>query len=246
MRDAAPLFVRDGPNVVAVEFAFNRWGSAGPQRASNAGEKLARVLGVGHRSVPMVLEGGAITTDGAGTLIAAAPTVLAPDRNPGLSRAQAERIFSEELGIDKTIWFEHGLVEDLTGGHVDNVAAFVGRGRVLCQTVDDRDDPNFDRLAANRDTLAAATDARGQRLEVVELDLLPYRDWAGRRIALPYVNAFVGNGCVVVPLALADSDDQALRLLREIYPGREVVGVPATNLARRGGGPHCITQHVPA
>jgi agmatine deiminase len=130
-------------------------------------------------------------------------------------------------------------------GHADNVAVFVGPGRVLSQTVPDRDDPNYARLAANRALLAAAADARGRRLEVIELDLLPYREWAGRRIALPYLNFFVGNGCVIVPLACLPSDGEGLARLRKVFPDREVVGVPATNLARRGGGAHCITQQQP-
>lgn len=248
VRDAAPLFVRNGASLVAVEFAFNRWGSCLPpsNEGAGAGAELARRLGVGHRRVPFVLEGGSISTDGEGTLLAAEPTVLARGRNPGATRTDAEAVFREELGIEKVIWLPHGLLEDRTGGHADNVAAFVAPGRVLCQTVSDPDDPNFAGLAANREALASATDARGRALDVVELDLLPYREWAGRRIALPYINAFVGNGVVVVPLALAPTDDEALRRLRDVYPDREVVGVPATNLARAGGGPHCITRDVPA
>jgi agmatine deiminase len=247
VRDAAPLFARDGAGLVAVEFEFNRWGSlASPNDGVEAGAELARRLGVEHVRVPFVLEGGSISTDGEGTLLVAEPTVLTQDRNPGATRADAEAVFGEALGIEKVIWLEHGLLEDRTGGHVDNVAAFVAPGRVLCQTVAVREDPNFARLAANREALAAATDARGRRLDVVELELLPYRAWAGRRIALPYLNHFVGNGVVVVPLALAPSDHEALRRVREVFPDREVVGVPATNLARGGGGPHCITRHVPA
>jgi agmatine deiminase len=125
------------------------------------------------------------------------------------------------------------------------VVAFVGPAQVLCQTVSDREDPNFERLAANRAVLEAARDARGRRLEILDLELLPYRDWAGRRIALPYLNFYIGNGCVVVPLARMPSDEDGLARIAHALPGREIVGVPATNLARRGGGPHCITQQVP-
>jgi agmatine deiminase len=94
--------------------------------------------------------------------------------------------------------------------------------------------------------LEAALDARGRRLDVVELDVLPYRPWAGRRIALPYLNFYVGNGCVIVPLARTPDDARGVARIREAFPGRQVVGVPATNLARRGGGAHCITQQLPA
>jgi agmatine deiminase len=241
LRDAAPLFVRTEDGVAALDFGFNDWGESLPAAPSGSqgGAALAAALGMAHRTARLVLEGGAISCDGAGTLITMEPTVLAPNRNPGLTRAEAEAVFRAELGVERTVWLPHGLLEDRTGGHADNVAVFVAPGRVLCQVVRDADDPNHARLAANRDALDAAG------LEVVELDLLPFRQWAGRRIALPYLNAYVGDGCAVVPLALAGEDDEALARLREVFPGREVVGVPATNLARRGGGPHCITQPVP-
>jgi agmatine deiminase len=249
LRDTGPLFVRTrGADVVAVEFLFNGWGETHPAapHESPSAARLAEWLGVERHAVPMVLEGGAIATDGAGTLIAIEPIVRHENRNPGLSRAAAEDVFRTFLGIERTIWLQYGLLEDRTGGHVDNVAAFVSPGRVLCQTVGDRDDPNRARLAANRKVLEAAVDARGRRLEVIELDLLPYRDWAGRRIALPYLNFYVGNGCVVMPFARLHSDREGLAQVQAVFPDRAVVGVPATNLARRGGGPHCITQPLPA
>jgi agmatine deiminase len=246
IRDSGPILARrDGTELVAVDFLFNGWGTSLPGREAAIGARLADWLGVERRVVPLVLEGGSITVDGEGTLIALESTIRVENRNPGLSRTVFEASFREFLGVERTIWLEHGLVEDRTGGHVDNVAAFVGPGRVLCQTVRDRRDPNFPRLEANRARLEAAVDARGRRLEVVELDVLPYRAWAGRRIALPYLNFYIANDCVIVPLACLPSDREGLARLREVFPDREVVGVPATNLARRGGGVHCATQQVP-
>jgi agmatine deiminase len=248
LRDSGPVFARRDGTLVAVDFQFNGWGTTLPASAhgETIGVQLAEWLGIDRRSVPLVLEGGAFTTDGAGTLIAVESTILDEGRNPGGSRGACEDAFRTLLGVERTIWLEHGLLEDRTGGHVDNVAAFIGPGRVLCQTVTDRDDPNYSRLAANRALLEAAVDARGRRLEVIELDVLPYREWAGRRIALPYLNFYIGNGCVIVPLACLPCDAEGLAQMRSTFPDREVVGVPATNLARRGGGVHCITQQQPA
>jgi agmatine deiminase len=248
LRDSGPLFVRsERTAVVAVDFLFNGWGRTlpAPRHETSIGARLAEWLGVERRVFPVVLEGGAVTTDGEGTLIAIETSIRHENRNPGVSRSRLEHVFREFLGIGQTIWLEHGLLEDRTGGHVDNVAAFVGPGRVLCQTIADRDDPNYSRLAANRAVLEAAVDARGRHLEIVDLDVLPYRDWAGRRIALPYVNFYLGSGCAIVPLACLPSDREGLARLREVFPDREIVGVPATNLARRGGGAHCITQQLP-
>ena len=242
LRDSGPIFARGRNELVAVDFLFNGWGETLPADAHDEriGAGLAEWLGLERVAAPLVLEGGAVTTDGEGTMIAVETTILHERRNPGVSRAECEAAFREILGIERTIWLEHGLLEDGTGGHVDNVAAFVAPGRVLCQTVRDRDDPNHTRLEANRVVLEAAG------LEVIELDVLPYRQWAGRRIALPYVNFYIGNGCVIVPLACLPSDREGLDQVRSVFPDREVVGVPATNLARRGGGAHCITLQQPA
>ena len=243
LRDSGPVFAsrRDRHELVAVDFLFNGWGETLPASAhgETIGESLADLLGVDRIAAPLVLEGGAVSTDGEGTLLAAEPTIRHENRNPGWSRADCEAAFREFLGIERTIWLEHGLQEDRTGGHVDNVAAFVAPGRVLCQTVRDRDDPNHARLEANRVALEAAG------LEVIELDVLPYQQWAGRRLALPYLNFYVGNGCVIVPLACLPSDPEGLAQVQSVFPDREVVGVPATNLARRGGGAHCITLAQP-
>lgn len=247
LRDSGPLFVRRNGRLVAVDFPFNGWGTTLPA-ATHGDETTASIaawLGLERVEGPFVLEGGSIATDGEGTLLAVATSILDERRNPGLTRAGCEAAFRELLGIERTIWLEHGLLEDQTGGHVDNVAMFLEPGRVLCQTVTDRADPNHARLEANRAVLDAARDARGRRLEVVELDVLPYRAWAGRRIALPYLNLYLGNGCAIVPLACAPEDDEGLARVREALPDREVVGVPATNLARRGGGVHCITLGQP-
>jgi agmatine deiminase len=242
LRDSGPIFARGDRDLVAVDFLFNGWGTTLPaaEHGEEIGAHLAEWLGTERVAVPLVLEGGAVTTDGAGTLIAVETTILHERRNPGVSRAECEAAFREHLGIERTIWLEHGLLEDRTGGHVDNVAMFVGPGRVLCQTVRERDDPNYARLQANRRVLTEAG------LEIVELDVLPYRPWAGRRIALPYLNFYIGNDCVIVPLACLPEDEDGLAQVRAAFPDREVVGVPATNLARRGGGAHCITLQQPA
>ena len=242
LRDTGPLFVRRGSTLVAVDFGFNGWGSTVPPSAHEEpiGVGLAEHLGLERVVPPLVLEGGSVSTDGEGTLIALEATIVDERRNPGASRQSCEAVFREFLGIERTIWLEHGLLEDRTGGHADNVAVFVAPGRVLCQTVRDRADPNHARLDANRATLAASG------LDVVEFELLPYRQWAGRRLALPYLNLYVGNRCIVVPLARLPEDAEGLARLREVFPDREVVGVPATNLARRGGGAHCITLQQPA
>lgn len=242
IRDSGPLFaVREAKELVAVDFRFNRYGWKGVERERYAetGVLLADRLGIPRLEVPYVLEGGAIASNGEGTLIAVESSILTENRNPGATREDLESAFAEFLGIERTIWLKQGLEEDRTDGHADNVVLFVGPTRVLCQTVKDRSDPNARRLAENRAVLEAAG------LEVVELPVLPYTEHRGRRLARTYLNCFVGNGCVVAPLAGVPADAEGLAVLRDAFPGREVVGVPGETLARAGGGVHCITQQLP-
>jgi agmatine deiminase len=241
LRDSGPLFAIRGEQLVAVDFRFNRygWQEVARERYAETGVLLAEELGISRVEVPYVLEGGAISTNGEGTLIAVESSILTESRNPGATRKELEATFAKFLGIERTIWLEHGLIEDRTDGHADNAAVFVGPNRVLCQTVRDPDDPNASRLAANQAVLEDAG------LEVVELPVLPYSEHRGQRLARTYLNCFVGNGCVVAPLAGVPDDAEGLDVLREAFPGREVVGVPGETLARAGGGVHCVTQQLP-
>jgi agmatine deiminase len=233
IRDSGPLLAADGADLVAVDFRFNLWGSrtVPRERYATTGPLLAELLNVERVEVPYVLEGGAISSNGAGALIALEPSILNENRNPGASREELEAAFEEQLGVMRTIWLEHGLLGDKTDGHADNVAIFVAPERVLCQSVNDPDDPNAGRLEANRAVI------EGAGLEVLELSVLPGR--------APYLNCFVGNDCVIAPLAGSELDGPGLDGLRAAFPGRAVVGVPGATLSRAGGGVHCVTQHVP-
>jgi agmatine deiminase len=222
VRDANPIFaIRDHVELVAVDFQFNSWGRSLPPYRGSIGDRLCRRLDMSREPVPLVLEGGSIAVDGAGTVIALERSILNDNRNPGKTRADVEAAFRRYLGADRTVWLPQGLPDDKTGGHADNVVVFVGPGRVLCQTTP----------AANRRLL------EGAGLEVLDFDL-PTRP-------VRYLNFYVGNGCVIVPLADASSDREALARIRDVFPDREVVGVPGLALAAGGGGVHCITQQQP-
>jgi agmatine deiminase len=245
MRDSGPIFVLDGAGGRAgVDFAFNSWGGKFEPYDDDA-EMAARVLAhLGEERVDardLVLEGGSIAVDGDGTLITTEQCLLDPTRNPGLSRDQIARRLQDALGVHTVVWLGRGLVEDVdTDGHVDNLCAPIGPGRVLLQTVADEASPNWDSTRENAARLQAAG------LEVVELPLLPYVDHDGPPTVVPYTNFYLCNGALIVPVTGQETDEEALALLGGLYPGREVVPVPGVTLALGGGGVHCITQQVPA
>jgi agmatine deiminase len=250
IRDSGPLFTRDGDGaVVGVDFDFNAWGRKFTPYDADAAlaRRLLARLGVACVHAPMVLEGGAITVDGEGTLITTEAVVCNANRNPGLSRRAAETLLREHLGAECVIWLAAGLVEDRdTDGHVDNVCQFIGPGRVLVQTVEDPSDPDHAVLADNVRRLRDARDARGRALEVIELPWLPRLPGGGPPVAAPYLNLYLADDAVVVPVCGQDTDERALALLADSLPGREMIAVPGDTLARGGGGVHCITQQQPA
>lgn len=254
IRDNGPIVVRsDYGSRAALDFQFNAWGRKFPtwERDNAVPRTLSELLGIERLEAPIVLEGGSISVDGEGTLITTEQCLLDPSRNPDLSRGDLERVLAEWLGVEKVIWLDRGLVEDLdTDGHVDNVCAFAAPGSVILQVVEDPRDPNFEACSRNREILEAESDARGRRLEVTEMRQLPRAGHGDRAVAVPYTNFYVANGAVIVPVAddLVGSEESSspLATIAHSFPDREIVPVPSTTLARGGGGIHCITQQVPA
>jgi agmatine deiminase len=243
-RDSGPIFVSDGDARAGVQFGFNGWGGKFTPCDDDArfATRVLEALGEPrHDATHMVLEGGSITVDGAGTLITTEQCLLHPSRNPQLARDQLEAELGAQLGAERVVWLAAGLVEDHdTDGHVDNVCAFVEPGRVVLQTVADAANPNYEHCQENLRRLRAAG------LEVVELPWLPYVAGEDPPVVVPYTNFYICNGGLIVPVRGEETDAEALRLLESLYPGREAVGVPGDTLALGGGGVHCITQQVPA
>jgi agmatine deiminase len=249
MRDSGPIIVRapDGARH-AVHFRFNAWGEKYVPYAFDAdiGARLARALGFTVHEAGLVLEGGAIAVDGSGTLVTTERCLLNANRNPTLSKAEIEDALRGWLGVERIVWLPDAIAEDSeTDGHVDNVVAFAAPGRAILQGCADPANPNHAIAAGNRARLEAAG------IEVVEIGSLPYAGVAGEPVVVPYVNYYVANGAVLVPVVepgvdrVRASDAAALSIIAAEYPEREIVPVPGAVLAYGGGGVHCITQPVP-
>jgi agmatine deiminase len=193
-----------------------------------------------------VLEGGAIETDGAGTLLANERCVVDPKRNPGLDRGAMEEALRKHLAIDRVIWVGGDLAGDDTDGHIDQLARFVAPGRVLAARQPDRLDPNHASLEANLATLREATDARGRRLEVVAVDIPARFAFEGTQLPASHLNYLVGNGFVAVPVFGGSTDEPALRTLAACFPGRTIEPFDCAALVRGRGGIHCVTRDEPA
>ena len=243
-RDSGPNYVVENGELIATCWTFNGWGEKFVPFDKDATIASRWAVKAGHktRKIDMVLEGGSINVDGAGTLITTEQCLLNPNRNPELSREQIATQLCEQLGQKQVVWLPFGLaLDDDTDGHVDNVAAFIGSRDVIMQGCDDKNEADFVRCAAN---IAVAKSAG---LNVRVIPVLPYVVTDGVRAAVPYLNFYICNDAVIVPVCGHHADSEMLALLGEYIPDRDIIGLEIGQiLAHGGGGIHCITQQVPA
>ena len=236
-RDTGPIFLSGGDGVVPLQHVLAA--PAVDPEPGAAGARLER-----H---DFVLEGGAIDHDGAGSVLTTRQCLLNPNRNRGWDQASAEAALAKALGARKVLWLGDGLEADHTDGHVDNLARFIGPGAVVCPMAYGEDDPNAEVYAATARALAGMTDADGTPLKVIRIPS-PGRilDEDGETIAASHMNFLIANGAVVAPVYDAAAAGPALHMLKTLFPGREVIGLPSRAILTGGGSFHCITQQEPA
>ncbi len=257
LRDSAPTGVvaPDG-GVQLVAWRFNGWAKYDDYALdAEVPAAIARVTGLELVRAerpdgrgPLVLEGGAIDTDGQGTLLVTEECLLSAvqERNAGLDREGYEAAFAEYLGVRRTIWLGEGCVGDDTHGHVDDVARFVAPNTVALAFEPDPADENHARAKDNLQRLELARSAEGGALHVVKLPYPRPVVMTGERLPASYANFYVANGVVIVPTFNDANDRVALNTLAELFPGREVVGIHVVDLVWGLGTLHCLTQQQPA
>ncbi len=271
VRDTGPSFVVNGTgDVRGVSWRFNAWGGLRgglyfPWDADDlVGPKICDLERVPAYRPDIVLEGGSIDVDGEGTVLTTEECLLNDNRNPHLSLEQIEEQLHAHLGTSKVIWLPRGVLHDETDGHIDNFARFAAPGVVMLTWTDDVDDPQFERSAEALAILEGETDAAGRPLTVVRIhqpgplsitadeadgvDLVPGSQprVAGERLAGSYVNSYIGNGIVVLPVFDDPRDADAIATYEALFPGRRVATVPGREILLGGGNVHCITQQVPS
>ncbi|HOB72883.1 MAG TPA: agmatine deiminase family protein [Phycisphaerae bacterium] len=257
LRDSGPTCVRtpDG-RIELVHWKFNAWAKYDNFAADeNVPVFVEKITGLKRHEACLpdsgkriVLEGGGIETDGAGTLLVTEECFLSDvqARNPEMSRADYERAFSHWLGTRKTIWLGCGCVGDDTHGHIDDIARFVAPGVVLLAYEADPTDENHEASVDNLRRLELARDAAGRPLRVIKLPM-PRPVWyEDMRLPASYANFYIANGVVIVPTFNDVNDRVALNILAEAFPDRQVVGIHAVDLVLGQGTLHCLTQQQPA
>jgi agmatine deiminase len=209
-------------------------------------QQIASWLNVPRVQPGIVLEGGSIDVNGRGTGLTTEQCLLNPNRNPHLRRSDLEGYLRDYLGVWHVIWLGEGIVGDDTDGHVDDIARFVAPDTVVCAVEDDPQDANYALLQDNYRRLRVATDQDGQPLRVVPLPMPGIVGPPEARLPASYANFYIANGVVLVPTYNHPNDRVALSILQELFPQRQVLGLPCTALVWGLGALHCVTQQQPA
>jgi agmatine deiminase len=193
----------------------------------------------------MVLEGGSIHVDGAGTLITTEQCLLNKNRNPNLSKIEIEENLKKYLNIKKIIWLKHGTDEG-TDGHVDNIACFADENKVLALACNDKQDPFYDKLNENLEILKTEKDAEGRRLEVIEIEMSYKRLIPDDDEPSSYINFYIANGGIVMPSFDDEkADKKAQNIIKSVFPKRKILALNGIDISLGGGNIHCITQQQP-
>ena len=247
-RDSAPNFVTNGDRLAASIYHFAAWGGKYPHIRNDAavGHRVAEHLALPTFTSNVFMEGGGINVDGEGTILTSESCILNENRNPGLSKAEAEQILCDSLGGEKIIWVPGDPADFETDGHIDGLACFVGPGVVMCEVGSPDDPQRCKDLQENLTALEHARDAAGRSLEIIKIGEAVGTDATSERFCLSYINFYIANGGIVLPKYGVESDDVAAETIQSAFPDHEIAAIDVIDIATGGGGIHCITQQQPA
>lgn len=254
MRDSGPIIVKNGNQREALNFNFNGWAKYKNIQLdkfvpAKVGEFLnIPVTSVQYKGKPVIVEGGAIDTNGCGTLLTSEECLMHPDiqvRNPNFTKADYEAVFKEYLGITNVIWLGDGIEGDDTHGHIDDLCRFVNEDTIVTIVESDSNDSNYKPLQDNLKRLQNAKLENGKSPKIVQLPMPKRLDFDGLRLPASYANFLILNTCVLVPTFNDSNDRIALNILADCFPNREIIGISAVDFIWGFGTLHCLSQQIP-
>lgn len=251
-RDHGPIFVtREGAagrDRAIVDWGYNAWGGKYPpfDLDDAVPQHVAKLRGLPLFSPGIVMEGGSLEVNGAGTLLTTEACLLNPNRNPHLSKEQIEQYLCDFLGVRHILWLGDGIVGDDTDGHIDDLTRFVNPNTVVTVVEEDPQDENYGLLQENLHRLRSMKDQDDQPLRIVELPMPGLVECEDQRLPASYANFYIANRQVIVPTYRHANDARALEILQREFPDRKVVSIDSTELIWGLGSFHCISQQEPA
>ena len=247
-RDSGPTFITNKQEIAGIDWTFNNYGElCGLDYSKDAviAETIIKQLKIKHFKPPIVLEGGAIHTDGNGTLMLTEDVIFDTGRNPGLDKKEAEYILEKYLGVENFIWLIAALEFDDTGGHVDNLACFTPNNQIITLTESNPNDSNYDRLKENHDRLKHSKDIDGKSFEIISIQQPSHRSFLNERMPLSYVNFYMVNHGIILPIFNDPMDTLAIDTITSLFKNKKVVTLEGSRIVEGGGCVHCITQQQP-
>ncbi|MGZ8516822.1 MAG: agmatine deiminase family protein, partial [Chitinophagaceae bacterium] len=250
-RDHGPAFLvnpKAEHKKVIVDWGYNAWGDKYPPY--DLDDVIPTWIGKEFNTPVfypgIVMEGGSVEFNGAGTLITSTACLLNPNRNPHLNQQQIEEYLVNFYGVEQILWIDEGIIGDDTDGHIDDTVRFVNRDTVLAVIEENKDDENFNLLQSNLKKLQKMRLLNGGQLNIVELPMPDLITWEGQRLPASYANFYIANNSVIVPTFRCQKDEKALEIIQDCFPGREVVGIDSTEIIWGLGSFHCLSQQEPA
>lgn len=240
-RDTAPIWIEENRQAVALDFQFNAWGNKFSPYHNDAkvAENIIKYTGCQSRQFDMVLEGGAVHSNGKGILLTTKECLLNPNRNPSLTQQQIEATLLEQFGAERVVWLDKGVTGDVdTDGHIDNIACFVDENMVISQNCNKLSE-NYSIYEKNRAIL------KEHNIKLVEISEPEARYEDGLRAPLSYINFYIANDAIIMPSFGCKQDDEAKSVLTDLFPHRSVHQIDANEILVGGGGIHCITMQQP-
>jgi agmatine deiminase len=249
-RDHGPAFLvnpeAEHPKVI-VDWAYNAWGNKYPP--FDLDDAIPTLIGK-HFDLPVfypgiVMEGGSVEFNGMGSLLTSRSCLLNPNRNPQLNQGQIEQYLHNYYGVSQVLWVSDGIVGDDTDGHIDDTVRFVNGHTLLTVVETRRSDENYQILAKNLSELKRMRLANGAQPDICELPMPDPVIWEDQRLPASYANFYIANRSVVVPVFRCKKDEQALRIIQDCFPDREICPIDSTDLIWGLGSFHCLSQQEP-
>lgn len=250
-RDHGAITIMEEHRPVLIDFVFNGWGLKFPAHLDNLITRSIFQTGIWNAEIRhggLVMEGGGIESDGAGTLLTTSECLLSPNRNPHLTKPEIEARLKDLFGVKQVLWLNHGyLAGDDTDSHIDTLARFCDPQTIAYVKCDDPDDEHFEALQKMEAELQSFRDLHGNPYHLVPLPWPDaHFDETGQRLPATYANFLVINGAVLVPTYASPQDQTALQIFRQLFPGRQVIGIDCNPLILQHGSLHCVTMQYPA
>jgi agmatine deiminase len=249
-RDHGPAFLIN-PNAdqkkVIVDWGYNAWGNKYPPY--DLDDVIPTFIGAALNlpvfNPGIVMEGGSVEFNGAGTVMTSTACLLNPNRNPHLNQSQIEQYLCDYYGMQQVLWVDEGIVGDDTDGHIDDTVRFVNEDTVLTVVEENKQDENYELLQHNLKQLQQMRLLNGKALNIIELPMPEELVFEDQRLPCSYANFYIANKSVIVPTFRCDRDEKALRIIQEAFPTRDVIGIDSTDIIWGLGSFHCLSQQEP-